>query len=72
MRHRRQKWFEKGEVLTKIEKNSKKRGKTKKLSSSIEMGLGSEWKGELWDSASRKPGVRCGCSCSTTHYAEAQ
>jgi hypothetical protein len=32
--------------------------------------VGEEWKEELRDSKSRIPGVKCGCSCSTSHYVE--
>ena len=32
--------------------------------------VGEEWKEELRDSKSRIPGVKCGCSCRTSHYVE--
>jgi hypothetical protein len=52
----------KGEVLNNFANFTlqKKDWKNKKLSSSKEMGIGEEWKGELWDSASRMSGVKCG------------
>ena len=55
--------------------SSETKWKQKKLSRPKEMGIGTigeEWKGELWDSSSRIPGVRYGCSCRTTHYVEEQ
>jgi hypothetical protein len=52
---------------TKLKNNMEK---TKKLWRAQKWGVGEEWKEEFRDSKSRIPGVKCDCSCSTSHYFE--
>jgi hypothetical protein len=44
--------------------------KTKKFLRAQKWGVGEKWKEELQASKSRIPGVKCGCSCSTSDYVE--
>jgi hypothetical protein len=60
----------KRDLFTKPVPNLKQNGKNKKAFESSSWGVGEEWKEELRDSKSRIPGVKCGCSCSTSHYVE--
>jgi hypothetical protein len=44
--------------------------KKKKLLRTQKCRVGEEWKEDFGDSKSRIPGVKCGCSCSTSLYVE--
>jgi hypothetical protein len=52
------------------QKGKNKKEKTKNLLRVQKWGVGEKWKEELRDSKPRIPGVKCGCSCSTSHYVE--
>jgi hypothetical protein len=60
----------KRDLFTKPVPNLKQNGKNKKALRAQKWGVGEEWKEEFRDSKSRIPGVKCGCSCITSHYVE--
>jgi len=53
--------------FTKLVTNLKQNGGKKKFLRAQKWGVGEEWEGDLTDSKSRMPGVKFGCTCSTSH-----